>query len=260
MMDKGAGHPGWGWIAAILLCAALTVAGVIVGWEVAGALAGVLALGAAVVPLIGTHGEGRRQFSRVQIVTAVVAMVAMVVAGVVIKRAMPGTSDDAACPEPGDPVSRPQVHASSVAKYPGLTMRSLAYRITERPELFLETTGRVEGEVPSGNVLYVMDWADPGTEDSTPDRYHGTGRFEPWRGVSVRLDQNGCWSLPAHQLGYSGAQGLTFRIYLGTAPAESFACLENVNSKHPGDGFDDKEFESCNVALLGYAEIPTHPL
>ncbi|MGK5556926.1 hypothetical protein ACSNOI_35485 [Actinomadura kijaniata] len=171
-----------------------------------------------------------------------------------------------ACPGPSEPRTRAEVVPARVPGVGEIGIKSVVYSLKDgktdtAPQMFIELTGQLSGQLPADQVLYPFLWADPETRDSTPEHNPGSGRYFWGRTVPVIPDRHGCWSQPQRLLAYAGAHGLHFRLHLGLIPRAQVPCLERLVSSKQGHehGQTQDELTGCNVTLLGYALIPTRP-
>ncbi|MFC4906647.1 hypothetical protein [Actinomadura gamaensis] len=178
------------------------------------------------------------------------------------------TAQSATCPLAESSTTASVVSHQS-ASYPDLRLQQMSYKLTyghheaaphvDAPAMRLEPAGQITGGVPADQTLYPFLWADPHTRDNTPQHHPGPGRYFWHQNTPIQPDSRGCWNLPESPLGYSDAQGLTFRFYFGLVPRTQEPCLRKLLSSRSAEqnGLDGEALSACSVTLLGYGIIPT---
>jgi hypothetical protein len=164
------------------------------------------------------------------------------------------------------PDGKPITDKFTAASYPGVNLKWVSYTVTYGSEgdaayAYLEVTGQIVGSLPPGYRLYRFGWADPSTTDSTREHHSGTGRYLWDAANPIYPDPSGCWEQGRRILGYSAAQGITFRHYYGLVSETDRPCLDRLRAADKnGDGFYENALSGCGVAFLGHITIPTKPL
>ncbi|MFG1679703.1 hypothetical protein ACGFNP_05975 [Nonomuraea sp. NPDC049269] len=150
--------------------------------------------------------------------------------------------------------------------YPGVGINFINYSVTysrgsEGPFAHIEVSGQISGRIPPRQHLYPFGWSDPATTDSTSQHHTGNGLYYWGQSNQIFPDDNGCWSQLRRKLGYSGAQGLTFRHYYGLISDSDLPCLERLSDANKSDnGLDLDQLTRCGVNFIGYITIPTKHL
>lgn len=109
--------------------------------------------------------------------------------------------------------------------------------------------GRLNLDVPAGQVLYMVRRPDPGTRDQEGNP--GNGRYYPV--APVTPTSRGCWEDDARPIGYPGAKGIG-QIYLlvlvGQDRAASFA---NDRTARDWDGYSPGQWPASNsISVLSF--------
>lgn len=140
-----------------------------------------------------------------------------------------------------------------------LTAQLLTYsRGGDGPFAHIEISGQISGRIPPHQHLYPFGWSDPATTDSTPQHNAGNGLYYWGQSNQIFPDGNGCWSQLRRNLGYSGAQRVTFRHYYGLISDSDLPCLQRLSAANKSDnGLDLDQLTRCGVNFIGYITIPT---
>jgi hypothetical protein len=88
----------------------------------------------------------------------------------------PSTSDGVpptSCPPAGQPGAKPGTVTSLVEPSYPLTVGPSCYKVELAGKIQLEVGGQLYGSVPQGKRLFLLGWADPTTNNSTPE--HNVG-------------------------------------------------------------------------------------
>ncbi|MEV0584582.1 hypothetical protein [Nonomuraea sp. NPDC050310] len=211
-------------------------------------------------------GRSRPVLQRSHKIALAAGLAVVIGSTALVKAVVPAAagSEAEACPGPSDPVTQAPVRSTRVAAHPSLAVTSFAYSLFYGADgtMELEPTGQLSEPIPPGQMLYPFGWADPGSRDSTPEHNPGSGRYLWGHSRQIFPDANGCWAQPRRAYGgYSGARGLTFRMYFGLVPRAQLHCLQGLVATEAGreHGQTLDELTGCGVTLLGYAVIPTQP-
>jgi len=169
----------------------------------------------------------------------------------------PSTSDGVpptSCPPAGQPTAKQGVVISLVEPSYQLTVGPAFYKAKLADKVQLEAGGQLYGNIPSGTRLFLLEWSDPTTVDSTPGRNPGNGFY--YRAKTL-LMWGDCWLFPQRAVAYDGAHGITFRqllVLVDDGQVASFTAAKY------DEGYSDQDLDSLGVIRLGYFDVPTNDL
>jgi hypothetical protein len=190
-------------------------------------------------------------------------LVALVVLAVVVRplgrdhpgraaTSAPAVLGGAGCPSPALP-TKGTVTAEDGAARAGISISTLSYAYTPAYSPSVELGGGLSRHLRGGEHLFVLDWSDPATTDSTPKHNPGNGRYYP--SPELRLTDQNCFSYPRHEMGYGGFTGMRVRSYVVLVGDDVIATFERDGLAM--DGYTPLELAQRNVVSLGYLTIQT---
>jgi hypothetical protein len=133
------------------------------------------------------------------------------------------------------------------------TSFEVRYSRGQRTDLALRS--RIVGDVQQGNILYLLAWADPATNDSTARHNPGNGRY--YLVKRIIMEHQGCFGHSSTP--YSGFCGITSRFIVALMGIDTATQLEhkrdssNIYREH---GFAKDDLGE-GVYQLQYFDVPT---
>jgi hypothetical protein len=213
----------------------------------------------------GTVAAAPRRRSRRSLIVAGggALLVALVVLAIVIRpggkdrpggtaTSAPALPGGAGCPSPALPTQGP-VTAEDGATRAGISISGFSYAYTPAYSPSVELGGGLSRHLRGGEHLFVLDWSDPATTDSTPKRNPGNGRYYP--SPELRLTDQNCFSYPRHEMGYGGFTGMRVRSYVVLVGDDVAGAFEREGLAR--DGYTLLELAQRNVVSLGFLTIQT---
>ena len=158
------------------------------------------------------------------------------------------------CPPAGQPTAKRGSVISLVEPSYPLTVGPAFYKAKLAYKIQLEVGGQLYGNIPPGKRLYLLEWGDPTTVDSTPNHNPGLGIY--YRAETLLIFGD-CWLFPQRAVAYAGAHGITLRQLLVLVDD---AQVSNFTGAEYDEGYSDRDLDSLGVIRLGYLDVPTNDL
>lgn len=136
-----------------------------------------------------------------------------------------------------------------------LRVESVYYKAKLAGKVQFEAGGQLAGGIPSGKHLFMLQWADPSTVDSTPK--HGRGNGVYYQLSTFRVSGN-CFLRPQNEIAYDAANGLKFRCFLVLVDDQNLSGF--MAPGRNANGYDDQALDSLGVTRIAYFDVPTKNL
>jgi hypothetical protein len=109
--------------------------------------------------------------------------------------------------------------------------------------------GRLDLDVPAGQVLYLVRRPDPGSRDQ--EGHPGNGRYYPVSPVTPT--SQGCWEDDARPIGYPGAKGIGQLYLLVLVGQDRAASFTSDRTARDWDGYSPDQWSASNsISVLSF--------
>jgi hypothetical protein len=191
----------------------------------------------------------------VYLVIAVLAAVTLVQAGIGVLGLRPEDASTVLGTATAPCISAGQDTHAAISALPGakssrVGIEAFAYHLQRTDPPRLEIAGELTGPLASDQALQLLEWADPGTVDSTSEHHPGNGRYYPRKAIRV---VGRCVYVPQQEIGYAGFAGIRLRYTVVLLPKRFADAL--IDDAYAADGLPEQDLSRYQVVELGSFEL-----